>query len=231
MGNNIINTEFLEFYGLPGCGKSTISHELAMRLRDRGFDVYEPSYVMDHERSCRSRKFEKAFSATILMLTHPVIFSRLVRILYPRLSSLNEFALMIVNISYKLVVYLRQTKHDYIVFDEGIIQSVISILIRENEDGTEFWKYFLSDFWGNKQIRSIYINTSVENSMDRIQKRKENDSRVEKLSSLEEMKKMLLVYQTACDNISLKDTMSLDGNQTKSDIVNIILLGMFGETE
>ena len=45
--------------GLPGCGKSTVSHLLAERLRVEGFKVSEPSYSIDHQKPLwrKIRKF------------------------------------------------------------------------------------------------------------------------------------------------------------------------------
>ena len=49
------DTEFIEFYGLPGSGKSTLSHIVAERLRSEGYAVEEPSYDIDHQHPLPKR--------------------------------------------------------------------------------------------------------------------------------------------------------------------------------
>lgn len=49
----------VEFLGLPGSGKSTVSHAVADVLRRRGLVVDEPTWSVDHELSSRRRYFHK----------------------------------------------------------------------------------------------------------------------------------------------------------------------------
>lgn len=50
-GNGLI----VEFLGLPGVGKSTLSHRVAGILRQKGIPVYEPTYVLVY----RFRKYKR----------------------------------------------------------------------------------------------------------------------------------------------------------------------------
>src|SRR5438034_6556976 len=42
-------TLFRSFIGLPGVGKSTLSHRVAEMLQQRGWRVEQPTYSVDHE--------------------------------------------------------------------------------------------------------------------------------------------------------------------------------------
>ena len=59
MENNI-DVYCIDFYGLPGSGKSTISHLLADKLRGE-VDVIEPSFHIDHDYSVIERIIKKKY--------------------------------------------------------------------------------------------------------------------------------------------------------------------------
>lgn len=52
-------TVILDFFGVPGSGKTTKSHEIAESYRRKGKLVVEPSYDLDHCRSSWKRKISK----------------------------------------------------------------------------------------------------------------------------------------------------------------------------
>ena len=63
----------LEFFGMPGSGKSTVSHLLAERLRGNGYTVIEPSWLIDNKKSKVKRLCKKMLLAIIYELCNPFV--------------------------------------------------------------------------------------------------------------------------------------------------------------
>lgn len=61
----------VEFLGLPGSGKSTLSHAVAGRLRRHGVRVAEPTWEIDHLLSARRRYASKARGVAMEVLRGP----------------------------------------------------------------------------------------------------------------------------------------------------------------
>ncbi len=72
MADDLNKPIIIDFFGLPGCGKSTVSHMLAEELRKQGKVVSEPSYDTDHKLSQVKRKTNKIISFSTYAVSHPV---------------------------------------------------------------------------------------------------------------------------------------------------------------
>ena len=70
----------IEFFGLPGCGKSTISHQVAERLRAKGYKVYEPTYYSDHNLKPVCRKLRKLLATMYYSISHHKEYLSLIRL-------------------------------------------------------------------------------------------------------------------------------------------------------
>lgn len=117
----------VDFYGLPGSGKSTVSHKLADALREQGIPVAEPSYGMDHRGSTLSRRFRKIHAAVLLGLASVKSAKALRRLVaecgYRGFGFIHQY----LNLAYKIRWIYRMKKKGVTFFDEGIIQSCISL--------------------------------------------------------------------------------------------------------
>ena len=77
MENNINKTIHIEFYGLPGCGKSTISHALALYLKENNFCVEEPTYELDHCNNKIIRRIKKILQYILFYFTENKLYRKL----------------------------------------------------------------------------------------------------------------------------------------------------------
>lgn len=62
---------WVEFAGLPGAGKSEVSHTLAALLREHFSPVFEPSYTLDHATALAPRLASKLWLAARGWAHHP----------------------------------------------------------------------------------------------------------------------------------------------------------------
>ena len=76
----------VEFIGLPGSGKSTLSHEVAGLLRAAGVAVSEESFVLAHRRGPVRRRLAKLRYAFATVLRSPLKSAALLRTIAPMRS-------------------------------------------------------------------------------------------------------------------------------------------------
>lgn len=173
----------IDFLGLPGSGKSTLSHLLSERFH-KDLDVVEPSYHLDHECGCLQRCSFKILGVLIYAFYHPFWFWHLMQIIYKQHSPLKKtFFVNLLNVAYKLNE-LASKKLCVVIFDQGLWQSVLSLYYQDSEISTEEF----ADTYSKIQrlapaVRtiSVYVKTDIETSIDRMRRRHSNVSRVESL--------------------------------------------------
>lgn len=190
MADTIDGPLFVEFYGLPGCGKSTISHFVAQRLSNEGFTIAEPSYLYDHQAPLR-RKVFKFLLGVFFLFSQCKLYNRVNAIVKKNgYRGLERFS-QIVNVLNKVDVYRRPHSNGVILWDQGLIQACVSLstngIINASENVSNLFKFVPTDVI----IIGVFIDVSEELALERMGMRKTNDSRVEKLKDDREKKIML----------------------------------------
>lgn len=178
MGSDL--TVFLEFCGLPGSGKSTVSHLVAEQLRSMGKKVSEPSYEADHLFSKRKRNLWKLSKLFGFMLRCPTRFCRLTGQFWGNGCFGREYLSQAVNITYKMWTYAHP-RAEYVVFDEGLIQSAASL--GAAIDMGEGICRELYNVMEGKRVAVFYICADPATVLHRLAAREEHDSHIEKLDT------------------------------------------------
>lgn len=201
MGSYLNHTVFLEFYGLPGSGKSTISHAVAGELRKRGNIVIEPTYELIHRRPRYMRMCIKLLQMVEYALLHPKKYITLIKLVrrngYFRI--IDVFA-HISNIIQKIWVY-NKSDADYIIFDQGITQSAIS-LSQENHISSLYNEKQLYGLCRSRDVKKIYIVVSIQEAIRRMSYRDKHGSRIEKITDIEKKKTIMKLVERQCEIIS-----------------------------
>ena len=183
----------LDFYGVPGSGKSTISHLVAEKLRE-DFYVKEVSYDIDHGYPQWIRGLIKFNELIILMVAHPCVFKGLIKVIanFHRIWN-NKFYRNLLNLAFK-VRALQHTGFDIVIFDQGIWQSVTSLIYgcREDVDIISAYKKMCSLINRNVYILNVYIKVDVKIADCRLLSRKSGRARVEKLNYDERLEELEL---------------------------------------
>ena len=210
----------IDFYGIPGCGKSTVSHILAELYRRNGNSVSEPTYELDHDNSAISRKVKKLLIAATWPLLHPkkayCIFAILLRNKLHFYEVLSEMMSIIVK-----AYYVEKAKqYSNMIFDEGLTQSVISFPnIDVKQVGEELQLLENTIYDVDTVVYRVYIKVNIETAFSRMKHRLTNDSRVEKEKSLKKRIEMMNNYQERCDSVNLDNCFVIIGNDGSAEII------------
>lgn len=166
------NIKIIEFYGLPGCGKTTLRNQLIQSPLKRFGTINE---VMTQYKK----------ESLIYRITHLPL---------KQWWQLTLFILSLSNIrsnrkSFYVVLYYKTLAYsycreksifDYVVVDHGLVQQVGSILHNMNYDLSEKSLGKLSRFlYLMKETKTIYCQIPSELSLSRIKKRNRDSGRID----------------------------------------------------
>lgn len=199
-----INTVVIDYYGIPGSGKTTYSHRLAEKYRAAGKRVAEPSYDLDHKKSRIGRKIAKISIAIYMAIWN---FQRTKAVIalvkdngYTRDNGLFN---QIVNIFTKLYALEKNyNRCDYIIFDEGLAQSAISLSVCNGVNAAENLEMLLRLAGPVGEIEFQEISLEPEKALEYIRKRNSCDTRIEKQVNDEQRAQMMKKYVQATEQIS-----------------------------
>lgn len=196
MANNLI---LIDFFGLPGCGKSVISHELACLFALQGTKVRELSYSMDHHNVHIIRLVKKMFYTLFYAFFYPTLFIRLVKVVKHNRSLTNTFS-QVRNLCYKL--FLLHKANTIVILDEGIAQSSLSIAFGTEDDVIAIYKKLLCFVPRRFDLVTVYLDVSVETALDNMAKRPTNDSRIEKATDAHNRKEQIKAFMDKTNEMS-----------------------------
>lgn len=223
---NLNSQIHIEFYGLPGCGKSTVSHLFCEKLRESGIAVFEPSYSLDHKKSPFLRKLFKICSSALFAVVHSGKFIRL-KDCCTKIATVGfvEFLKQAVNIIPKIRTY-SEDKNAVYIWDEGLIQSAISLALRGNSDSGEIEKELFS-IAGNKKHIKIFLETEPETALLRMAQRTTSDSVVEKEADEKNKREILERFEKCINQIAEPDIQIGCTNKTPEELCDLILEKLF----
>ena len=206
MENHIRKPLFVEFYGLPGCGKSTISHRVASKLRDEGYRVDEPSYDIDRNCSPFVRKLNKLSIYFNWFLFHNNTFNKVNAIAknngYSGIAKIEQVS----NVLQKISVYRKSEQNRMVIWDQGLAQASISLSLKGIVDSDENLNSLLHTFCSDVEIKYVLISVDEKVALERMSQRTTNDSRVEKLKDANQKHEMMSRFQHEIDVINKGNT-------------------------
>ncbi len=227
MENDIKYPLHLEFYGLPGCGKSTISHLLSNNLKILGYKIVEPSYEIDHVRGGKLvRRIYKIKMLVSLILFHHACFSSIVDIVKSNGYKGKDFVSQVVNVAQKISIYNSKISDDIVIWDQGLVQAAVSLSTNSNVSAADNLAKLLLII-KKTNIFSVYMKCDMETALYRMKMRDSNDSRVEKLTSLDEKIQMLKNIESCCNDVLNKPSCLLDCNSDSTNSIQDALLEKF----
>lgn len=196
--------KIIEFYGMPGCGKSTLSHQLSDALRLAGYNVKEPSYEIDHNYTKICRQMKKAWIIMLWIIKHPYGFFEIFKLLkkYLKQGIIDELP----NVLTKAYYIEKYSDFDFVVFDEGIRQAVVSFQSPIYSNPNEVIKRLEEKIYTSNKCIDVYVRNSINTVLQWMETRDSNDSRVEKEKNIAKKKSMLKAVEDRCNLISNKDT-------------------------
>jgi len=126
----------VEFVGLPGSGKSTVSHALARLLRSRDKCVSERSFEIAHRMSPASRRLVKGRLAGRALLRHPwAVLSLVLSIARTRQRSWIEAVGKTLDLIYVCGLVAERSRQPGVhLLDQGFFNGLGSICFRASAD-------------------------------------------------------------------------------------------------
>lgn len=126
----------VEFVGLPGVGKSTLSHRIAERFAASGGRVRQPARRFAHERGQASRRLLKGLVVLRHFLAHPRESMRAVRaIAATRQPDPRTRLLVTLNWLFVLALTRRSRRLPGLhLLDQGVLQAVWSVALDGDMD-------------------------------------------------------------------------------------------------
>ena len=214
MANHIKQPIILDFFGLPGCGKSTVSHQLAEMLRKKGYKVYEPSYDTDHCLSSRKRKLSKMVCFLAYAVAHPIKTIELIH----QICSAGNDAISAIGLAMIVVVRTQEiNKHDsgIIILDQGVVQLAISICQKSFStlNLSKTMEMVLSFILPQKNIHKIYIEVGVDTALKRSEQRGTTVSRMDREKDTIKKRKIMEYYANASYQFLDQATVVIDGEE------------------
>jgi thymidylate kinase len=208
MGSDLKKTIVLDFFGVPGSGKTTKSHEIAESYRRKKKTVVEPSYDLDHGKSSTMRKIIKLWMLIQLPGKKRTSIKELVR--KNGYNSSNGELNQIVNIASKIYAIKKYDgRVDYIIFDEGLAQAAISLSVNSEIPADNNLKQIINIIKTIPEVHLIDTRLSIVEALRRIEKRNSGDTRIEAMKTVQEKEKMMERYEEAVNQID--DMQPIDG--------------------
>lgn len=204
----------LDFYGMPGSGKSTISHMLAERLRNDGYTVIEPSWILDSNDSTFKRYGKKTLLALFYQLNHPTVVIKAMK--NNKGNSFIQSLKLWLNLSYTMYYLTKKRAVDFLIMDEGIAQGVVSLVTECVNTKTDECYSML-----RKKIKfdliEIYVRISVETALKRLNLRGTTYSRVDRI---DESKKeaYLSSILSICDDLKVEKSLVCENEDVNFNV-------------
>lgn len=181
------NIRFVEFFGLPGVGKTTVSSLMAARLKLAGFSVQEARAVWD-ARTLVGRQIHR------LGIVLPRLMDRKFRSLVVRIARFvadggQDSATDLVRVTWNLctvVAYLvdqRSRGTSITIIDQGLLQGFWSVRLKSRRGRTsEDWLEILSAI-GVDDIVFVDLHGEFGLAQNRLQGRGDRSSRMQRASA------------------------------------------------
>lgn len=203
MVNNLKRAMSIDFFGMPGSGKTTIAHQVVAELKNRGYSVNDYPIYIGNSASSMVRMLTKLKATVVFSIFHfSFIFNFFRDLEKNQFNSITEACKQWVNICYIIMEYKKiSAKYDFIIFDQGIAQAAISLTVNSKKQEAA---YILKKLL--KEVKTIphfiFIDVDTDTALNRQNNRKNGKSRVETQARDEIIKKQMLKgIDASCNDI------------------------------
>lgn len=227
----------VEFTGLPGAGKTTITNAVISELTKEGYDCF-PSSTLDNSKTDERRilgqlfaKLRLLFYLTFCLVKHNHVTLNALRYAF-RVTPFNlagfRRVLMLVT-RLELISSVTGDDYDFLVFDEGLIQNIWSIVITGNPPSKKYLIRLLRNLLEEITLAIILVDVDIDIAVKRIEERSTSHSRFDRMSPNKAEKLLLKNAQHfECITgyaVALKkaDRLKIEGSSPIEDNVNAIV--------
>lgn len=178
----------IEFFGLPGSGKTRVSRELVRLLRANGLCV---SFSGDRMGDGKHVAWRTLRRLRLVLGEAPRHFGNLCRgggLIWTRSEGVVDGLHSLWNFLSVEAMASRQLRgHDILVLDQGLVQAIWSARMRETQDGSAAsWHAIVDDAWLG-QCFFVQIECRMDVAMGRLSARKARTSRMQRPDRFQEL--------------------------------------------
>ncbi len=193
----------VEFMGMPGSGKTFISNALVLSLKQ---DSVKAINIIDKSRY--NFFYKGLFKILKLMGPRRKVYRefalRLKRILNKRLDKMAKFNNCCIDTYINSIVFycflydLFYHKRRLYIFDEGILQQLVNIMVNFNPSEEEINE--ILELFKGYHIPVIYLRVEIDDVLNSIKSRDRHDCYIDELEG-EELINFLIKYQNDCERL------------------------------
>lgn len=190
--------------GIPGSGKTTLSHQAAEILREKGISVLEPTYLINNEKRAIQRYLNKTLYCIKLASLRPAWASAwCTLVVQSKQKTLKDFVLMIINGFFVLEIYRYCSRNNDICFlDQGICQALLSLSYHsKTENFLDRQLVTALDLLSTLGFRIIHIEVDVDTTIQRLKNRYRKQSRLELLKNSNEFVEVIRSEKRKIENL------------------------------
>ena len=222
MGKDIGKLVFIEFLGLPASGKTTLSHIVADKLRSEGYIVSEPNYDIVHNHNGIGRVLCKLSQFLKYRLENPSEYKEIKKIIYTNSYRGISAKKHLLNLILKVRAYQHFNK-GIMVWDQGIYQAIISLSITGAHNCIKNEHDLLQCDLINKSIIKVYLDTPIDVAMQRMSRRKDGKSRIEKITNTDDRRKAMMAFDECCKSLLDEETLFINGQLSLEEQAGLVL--------
>lgn len=181
-------TIILEFNGVPGCGKTTTANLLKNELSKIGYKVGELNELFHCNKIVKNLKI----CISIIHMNNVFFLMNLIKFVFS-VKPMNLSRLKYIKIAYYnyyMINYskAKQNNYDFLILDQGLIQSLISISHSDNIYNKKYLDKILMNIT-YKLDNICYINCDINNeeSVLRIKARGLSQGRLDNIKDFDQL--------------------------------------------
>lgn len=178
----------IEFFGLPGCGKTTIARELLALLRENGLSASFSREIMGDGTAFGRRTLRRLALVAGQAPRSPGGFWRGVRLIQSQSEGLGDSLHSIWNFLSVQAMAVQQLRgRGLMVLDQGLVQAIWSARMSEvASGGAAAWEELIGGDWLD-QCLFVQVECGSQVAMERLRAREERTSRMQRAERLDEL--------------------------------------------
>ena len=154
---------YYEFYGLPGCGKTTLSRKVVYQLQEKGYKVADFSCIFLNENFGKPKLIE--YVRLIFQIREYSLFYHYWKLFRECHCNSKRRLTNLMILTNKIFRESRKNRYDMVLLEEGIIQFISSFNYLGAIRKSNRFDKIVKQLEKNVEICPIYCRLDVDTSL------------------------------------------------------------------